>query len=217
MITSPTTSRISLASMMLCAGIALPALAADAYTPGEPVQGKFKDFALPFLEQNCFECHDNDTQKGDLNLLELSRVDETNAATWKSVWAQVALEEMPPKKQDQPEVIDRLRFSDWIVGELQRVMKDKGGFHAHLDPKKANFISHDLLFGKLPEGIKLTPTASPARIWRVTPQEHITRLNELINTEPTYDPWKPGLRTHGDAVPTNHGGELKLYFGVDNI
>jgi len=42
-------------------------------------------------------------------------------------------------------------------------------------------------------------------------------LNELINTEPKYDPTKPGLRTHGDAVSTNHGGELKLYFGVDRI
>ena len=193
------------------------AVAADSYKPGEPVRAKFKDFAQGFLEQNCIECHDNETTKGDLNLLELSRVDETNAATWKSVWAQVALEEMPPKKKDQPEVIDRLRFSDWIVGELQRVMKDKGGFHAHKDPKKGNFISHDLLFGPLPEGIQLTPTSSPARIWRVTPQEHITRLNELINTEPAYDPEKPGLRAHGDVVPTNHGGELKLYFGIDRI
>ncbi|MEZ5429954.1 MAG: hypothetical protein R3F31_01990 [Verrucomicrobiales bacterium] len=84
-------------------------------------------------------------------------MDETNAATWKSVWAQVALEEMPPKKKDQPAVIDRLRFSDWIVDELQHVMKSKGGFHAHLDPK-GNFISHDLLFGPLPDGIQLTPT-----------------------------------------------------------
>jgi hypothetical protein len=25
------------------------------------------------------------------------------------------------------------------------------------------------------------------------------------------------LRTHGDTVPTNHGGELKLYFGTDRI
>jgi hypothetical protein len=48
----------------------------------------------------------------------------------------------------------------------------------------------------------------------VTPQEHITRLNELINTEPEFDPKKPGLRTRGDVVPTNHGGELKLYFGT---
>ncbi|MFN9917192.1 MAG: hypothetical protein ACK53L_31675, partial [Pirellulaceae bacterium] len=43
------------------------------------------------------------------------------------------------------------------------------------------------------------------------------RLNELINTEPAFDPANPGLRTRGDAVPTNHGGELKLYFGTDNI
>ena len=96
-------------------------------------------------------------------------------------------------------------------------MKDKGGFKAHLDPKKANYLDHDLLFGDLPEGIKLKPTSSPARIWRITPQEHITRLNELINTEPAYDPAKPGLRTRGDFVPTNHGGELKLYFGTDRI
>lgn len=124
---------------------------------------------------------------------------------------------MPPKDENQPKVVDRLQFSDWIVGELSRVMRDKGGFHAHLDLNKGNFVDHDLLFGKLPDSIKLTPTSSPARIWRVTPQEHITRLNELINREPDFNPSKSGLRTHGDVVPTNHGGELKLYFGTDRI
>ncbi|MFT5465910.1 MAG: hypothetical protein ACI8UO_001006 [Verrucomicrobiales bacterium] len=193
------------------------AAADDSYTPGEPVSGDFKTFASGFLDKNCFECHDDDTAKGDLSLLDLGPVDETNAAVWKSIWAQVALEEMPPKDKSQPEVIERLQFSDWIVSELQRVMADKGGFYAHLDPNKGNFISHDLLFGPLPEGIVLAPASSPARIWRVTPQEHITRLNELINTEPEFDPEKPGVRTHGDVVPTNHGGELKLYFGTDRI
>jgi multidrug efflux pump subunit AcrA (membrane-fusion protein) len=192
-------------------------MGADSFRPGEPVSGEFKDIAQGFLDRHCIECHDNESKKGDLSLLELGPVDETNAAVWKSVWAQVALEEMPPKKQDPPEVVERLRFSEWIIGELQRAMKDKGGFHAHEDPKKGNFVPHNLLFGPLPDGIQLTPTSSPARIWRVTPEEHITRLNELINTEPKYDPAKPGLRTHGDAVPTNHGGELKLYFGIDNI
>ena len=191
--------------------------AADTYTPGKPVRGDFKAFAHGFLENNCFDCHDADTTKGDLNLTELGPVDETNAAVWKSIWAQVTLQEMPPKKKSQVEIIDRLRFSDWIVTELQRVMKDKGGFQAHLDPNKGNFVAHDLLFGSLPKGVRLVPTASPARIWRVTPQEHITRLNELINTEPAFDPAKPGLRTRGDMVPTNHGGELKLYFGTDRI
>lgn len=189
----------------------------EPYTPGDPVRGNYENFALPFIEQNCTDCHDDSEAKGDLMLHNIGPIDETNAAVWKSVWAQVTLQEMPPKKKDQPELIERLKFSDWIVSELQRVMKDKGGFKAHLDPKKGNFLHHDLIFGKLPEDIRLIPTSSPARIWRITPQEHITRLNELINTEPKYDPSKPGLRTHGDVVPTNHGGELKLYFGTDRI
>lgn len=191
--------------------------AADTYTPGEPVRGKYKNFAEPFLDSHCFDCHDDDSKKGDLSLLKLGKVDEGNAAIWKSIWAQVALQEMPPKKKSRVDVVERLRFTDWIVGELKRVMKDKGGFQAHLDPHKGNFIDHDLLFGTLPEGIQLAPTFSPARIWRVTPQEHITRLNELINTEAEFDPEKPGLRTRGDVVPSNHGGELKLYFGTDRI
>lgn len=194
------------------------ALAAEpSYTPGEKIDGDFDSLAVGFLDQHCVECHDDLSAEADLNLLDLGPIDETNAAIWKSVWAQVALEEMPPKDETQPEVIERLRFSDWIVNELQTVMADKGGFHDHLDPHKGNFVDHDLLFGPLPDGFKLVPTSSPARIWRVTPQEHITRLNELINTEPAFDPKKPGLRTHGDVVPTNHGGELKLYFGTDRI
>jgi hypothetical protein len=191
--------------------------ASETYVPGEKPTGDFKTFASSFLESHCFDCHDDETSEGDLNFLELGPVDETNAAVWKSIWAQVTLQEMPPKKKSKLGIIDRLRFSDWIVNELQSEMENKGGFHAHIDPNKGNFISHDLLFEDLPKGIQLEPTSSPARIWRVTPQEHITRLNELINTEAEYDPEKPGLRTRGDHIPTNHGGELKLYFGTDRI
>ena len=124
---------------------------------------------------------------------------------------------MPPKNKTRPQSLDRLRFSEWIVSELRDEMKEKGGFKADLDPKKANYLDHDLLFGELPKGIVLKPTSSPARLWRITPQEHITRLNELINTEPAFNPSQPGVRTRGDFVPTNHGGELKLYFGTDRI
>jgi hypothetical protein len=191
--------------------------ASETYVPGKKPTGDFKNFASSFLERHCFDCHDDETSEGDLNLLELGKVDETNAAVWKSIWSQVTLQEMPPKKKSKLGIIDRLRFSDWVVSGLQREMKNKGGFHAHLDPNKGNFLSHELLFGALPKGIQLEPTSSPARIWRVTPQEHITRLNELINLEPKYNPEKPGLRTRGDHVPTNHGGELKMYFGTDRI
>ena len=215
-------SKIRFAFALACAAFlslttAASAPAGDPYTPGLETGKTFEGFVTEFLEENCLDCHSDRAKKGDLSLEKLGPVDETNAALWKSVWAQVTLRQMPPKKKDQPEVVDRLLFSDWIVEELTRVMRVKGGFHAHLDPKKGNYVDHELLFGSLPENVRLLPTSSPARIWRVTPQEHITRLNELINTEPKYDPAKPGLRTHGDVVPTNHGGELKLYFGVDRI
>lgn len=189
----------------------------ETYTPGKPINQDFGSFAQPFLASHCLDCHGQTDPEGGLSLHDLGPVDELNADTWKTIWAQVALREMPPADAPQPEVVARLKFADWIVGQLSRAMQNKGGFHAHRDPNKANFVAHDLLFGPLPEGIRLIPTSSPARIWRVTPQEHITRLNELINTEAPYDPAKPGLRTHGDVVPTNHGGELKLYFGIDRI
>ena len=183
----------------------------SVYTPGQPVKGDYHSFAATFLEKHCVDCHGELDAEAELNLSDLGPVDETNAAVWKSVWAQVALQEMPPKEGDQPEVIGRLRFADWVVQELQGVMKDKGGFTAHLDPKKGNFVDHDLLFKPLPEGIKLVPTSSPARIWRVTPQEHITRLNELINTEPAFDPRKPGLRATGRLRrgPSSRAGEAR--------
>ena len=211
-------SVLSRATVAVLLAFALPMSASgENYVPGWGIGGTYANFAQGFLKAHCVDCHGETDPEGDLSLHDIGPVDEVNAGTWKAVWAQVALKEMPPRDADQPGVVERLRFSDWIVGELTRVMADKGGFRAHLDPEKGNFVDHDLLFGPLPEGIQLVPTSSPARLWRVTREEHITRLNELINTEPKYDPAKPGLRTHGDVVPTNHGGELKLYFGVDRI
>lgn len=203
--------------IVLLSGVFLSAANGEDYTPGQKINQDYEGFAKQFLANHCVDCHGETDPEADLSLNDLGPVDDVNSGIWKTVWAQVTLKEMPPAEMPQPDVVERLQFSEWIVGELTRVMRDKGGFRAHLDPNKGNFVDHELLFGPLPEGITLQPTSSPARLWRVTPEEHITRLNELINNEPEYDPKKPGLRTHGDAVPTNHGGELKLYFGTDRI
>jgi len=191
--------------------------ATKGFTPGSLSNKTFKNYAQHFLETNCVDCHDDLTTEADLNLLELGPISEENAAVWKAVWAQVAIEEMPPKKKSKISIIERLEFADWIIQGLSETMKHKGGFHAHKAPKKGNYVNHDLLFSPNTKDLNLRPTYSPKRLWRITPQEHITRLSALINTEPKYNPQKPGLRAYGDAVPTNHGGELKLYFGVDRI
>ena len=189
----------------------------EDFVPGQKVAGDYETFASGFIKNHCVDCHGDDDPEAGLSLNELGPVNEVNAETWRSIWAQVAIKEMPPRDVEELEAIDRLKFSQWIVQELTRELQDKGGFKDPTDPSKANFVDHALLFGPLPDGIQLAPVSTPARLWRVTREEHITRLNELINTEPAYDQKNRGARTHGDAVPTNHGGELKMYFGTDRI
>ena len=210
-------------TLAICLCCILPSLATPShvagqdYVAGETIEATYEDLAAPFLEMHCVDCHSGSQPEADFSLEDIGPVDETNAATWKSIWAQVSLKEMPPADAAQPEMVDRLRMSEWITQNLDAAMQAQGGFRAHLDPEKANFLDHDLLFGALPDGVELKPTSSPARLWRISPDEQLTRYNELINKEAPFNPKRPGLRTHGDAVPRNHGGELKLYFGVDRI
>jgi len=174
----------------------------------------FKNKVKPFLDKYCMDCHDADTEKGDISLENLNAVTVDNAELWKQIWESVALEEMPPrKKKNQPELKTRLIISDMITAELARVLKPKGGFTSHLHPLKGNHLDHDLLFNTKHSG--LIPTSSPARIWRVHPQEHMVRLNELITKEREYDPARPGVRTRGDHITANLQGEIKVYFGLD--
>ena len=171
--------------------------------------------ATAFLQQYCIDCHDANTQEGGVALDELSDVTIDNAELWKTVWEQVALKEMPPADERQPDPILRWKLSTWITGQLQRAMKDHGGFETHLHPTKGNHLDHDLLFGEIPDWIE--PTSTPARLWRLHPQEHLTRLNELITREPDFDPQRPGLRTRGDHINPNLDGEVKVYYGLDRV
>jgi hypothetical protein len=57
-----------------------------------------------FLEQRCFECHDADSRKGDLDLtsLPLDLDDARTFARWVKVHDRVATGEMPPKRKARP-------------------------------------------------------------------------------------------------------------------
>ncbi len=199
------------ASFVVAAQLPLlaPKLEADNST-------RFESQAKPFLEKYCFDCHGDDTQKGDVAFHELNGINADNARLWKSIWEQVALKEMPPrKKKTQPDIEERRQLAEWIVTEMQRVLKKKGGFNEHLHPSKGNLLDHDLLFGEPPENLE--PTSSPARIWRLHPQEHFTRLNELVTIVPPYNPEKPGIRTRGDHVPANYRFGTYTYLGVQDV
>lgn len=68
--------------------------------------------AEAFFNQHCFECHDGDVQKGDLDLTVLS-FDPSDPATfekWVHIHDRVAHGEMPPAKQPRPEAAEQETF-----------------------------------------------------------------------------------------------------------
>jgi hypothetical protein len=174
----------------------------------------FQSRTKPFLAKYCVDCHGDDTQEGDVSFHELTGIHADNVHLWKSIWEQVAVKEMPPREEAQPTLEERQQLAEFIVAGMQRALKKKGGYHEHLHPSKGNLLDHDLLFGDLPKNLE--PTSSPARIWRLHPQEHFTRLNELVTTERPYNPEKPGLRTHGDRVPEHWQRGNNIYLGVQD-
>ena len=175
---------------------------------------KFKAQALPFLMKYCVECHGDQTQEGDVSFHGLNGINADNARLWKSIREQVAVKAMPPRDEAQPTLKERQQLAELIVHGMQRALKGLGGYHEHLHPSKGNLLDHDLLFGELPENLE--PTSSPARIWRLHPQEHFTRLNELVTTEPPYNPATPGARSRGDHISGHYRFGTNIYLGVQD-
>jgi len=86
----------------------------------------------PFFENYCFDCHDSDTAKADLDLEGLTRsiVDVADAQNWQDILDQLNSGEMPPKKKAQPGKEELAK----VVGDLteslqsaQTMLKDSGG------------------------------------------------------------------------------------------
>ena len=65
-----------------------------------------------FLSQHCYECHDDQTDEGDINLLDLEfdPQDPGNFDIWKNVHDMVAHGDMPPKKEPQPKADPKRDF-----------------------------------------------------------------------------------------------------------
>ena len=86
----------------------------------------------PFFENYCFDCHDTDTAKADLDLEGLTRsiVDVADAQNWQDILDQLNSGEMPPKKKAQPGKEELAK----VVGDLteslqsaQKMLRDSGG------------------------------------------------------------------------------------------
>jgi len=89
--------------------------------PAKGLETRYQKDVRPILETLCFECHDADTQKGDIRLDTLGGglTDASNATAWHDVLDQLSLGEMPPKKSTQPTSEQRRILTTWIGDALR--------------------------------------------------------------------------------------------------
>ena len=81
----------------------------------------------PFLENHCYECHDDLDQEGDLNLLDHGRDlgDPRAYLTWAQVFERVESGEMPPRKKARPNEEERRAFLESLEKSLVEVELEK--------------------------------------------------------------------------------------------
>lgn len=82
----------------------------------------FANFARPFLQQYCADCHGNEKQKADINLEAFGEQPALykKRELWENVRDMLAEREMPPEKKPQPSEEERIRMVQFINEELAK-------------------------------------------------------------------------------------------------
>ena len=88
----------------------LPALAG-------PAESVWNDQIWPVLESYCIDCHDDESEKGGVNLAALKNLPDARAAMrlWWRAKDQVESGQMPPPKKDQPNAEQKQQLLAWIA------------------------------------------------------------------------------------------------------
>jgi mono/diheme cytochrome c family protein len=91
--------------------------------PDSTTAGPFASVVHPYLEEHCFECHDDTTQKGGLRLDNLAPTfaDDGAGHTWVDVFDKLSSNEMPPKKKPRPDAAQTRQVLAWIKGGVSAV------------------------------------------------------------------------------------------------
>ncbi len=77
----------------------------------------FEAEVLPFLDRYCIECHDSDSEEGEVNFdaYLTSKSAHRNPDLWESVRAQLELGQMPPhKRKERPSEAENAALVTWI-------------------------------------------------------------------------------------------------------
>lgn len=135
----------------------------------------------PFLLKHCSDCHGPDAMEGDLTLhaIDPNLIEGPDIGTWRSVAERLVLGEMPPEGEPRPDPREREFLINWIKAELVKAGEDVSDIGAKLIlPGHGNRVDHRALFSADPD----TPTASPSRLWRLSPQIYVSYVPKVAGS-----------------------------------
>jgi hypothetical protein len=162
------------------------------------------------LGNYCYDCHDEDTQKGDLRLDHLDTLTlDARLNLLNKVQEQVFFKEMPPKKKkQQPSEDEREFLRKWAGSELQKHKASK--LEEKLErPDFGNYVDHEKLFsGKFTD----LPGFTHDRRWLISEFIFNDKINKLLNYN--------GVRTidgKRQSVIGDNGVNLGTRFGGGSI
>jgi len=90
---------------------------------------QFTEEIQPVLKQFCFECHNPEKHKGDLDLTRFASLEAMlkEPTVWEGVIEQLHLGEMPPKDEPQPSAVERGRLFEGVSAALDEAARAHAG------------------------------------------------------------------------------------------
>ncbi|HEX3135694.1 MAG TPA: DUF1587 domain-containing protein, partial [Planctomycetota bacterium] len=117
--------RLSASLLLLAAVGAVSA----AQSPAENIAAQYGNEVRPLLSKYCYACHNNEKEKGEVNLARYTEVSEIlrQRRTWKTIDQRVSEKDMPPEEHDkQPSDAERKAITGWIASLKQLDTPDPG-------------------------------------------------------------------------------------------
>ncbi len=143
---------------------------------------KISEEAADLLENYCYSCHEDGTEKGDIRLDHLADLElDARLDLLNKMQEQLHFEEMPPKKKDQPTEGERAALTAWASGELGKHNASKLEDKLRM-PDFGNYVDHDKLFSG--DYAHLKPS-TPDRRWLISEFIFDAKFNKLLNHNAT--------------------------------
>jgi len=105
---------------------------------------EFRSDVRPLLEKYCFDCHDEETQKGQLRLDEFVGFESEHLHTWTQVFQNLDSREMPPPKKAQPTDAERAAIQKWITAQTTEHIEKQAATQRKLNRRELSAALQDL-------------------------------------------------------------------------